>query len=800
MIAFYTVAQRWQLIDTNGSTRRGMNNRKYIYALLISGILLISFLDVNAQSYHELSTAELKQLLQRANSDSAKFDIIISLSRSYLFKPAGKLKDADSATLFIGEASRLNLKLHDKRGTGRIALLMAMIYNYQGLKEKGMRSAEAALRIFSGLNSKSDIAEALIIIGQHYNNDEPGISKKIDYYKKAISFFSQAGSQNRMATTLKDLADFQIIANQNSDALKNLRSAVSIYLSTGYKNMQGVYDLLGYDLAKMGDYVDALKYSLLAVKTAESVNDTSAQLGTIYYRAAFSYYMTKQYSAADDYINKGLRVVYKYKDTSAIIAMTLNKSYALMKLGKFTEVIPLMKQLTRLNSSSRSPGLEVELAYLFMSNYLHLKQPDRAKKYFEKLNVLARQKDLQGEIHEKALRGIITYHQFTGQYKKSYPYIAEHQHFCQKNNYKIFMPQEQLWLFKADSATRNYISAIKHYQEFKKVDDSILVEKNSRQTALLNVQYESDKKNKDIVLKARDIQLLTKQSRLQQIKLQQQRSIRNIVICTSLLLLLFLAIGYNRFRLKQRSNMLLRAQQAEINEQNHTLQNFNNEQSSLLKEKEWLLREVHHRVKNNLQVSMSLLNIQCSYLDNELARDAIQDSQRRIHAMSLIHQKLYQSETATQIDMSTYIPELVNYLKECLSKGDDINFILDVSPTALDISQAVPLGLILNEAITNAMKYAFKNNQVGTIVILLRNESDQHLRLSISDDGIGLPSDFDPQSSNSLGMNLMAGLSAQIDGEFRIQGGKGTKVDVVFAEFKLLQDRSYQEKDELIQA
>ncbi|WP_454801291.1 histidine kinase dimerization/phosphoacceptor domain -containing protein [Mucilaginibacter phyllosphaerae] len=774
--------------------------QKKLAALFLTGTLVLGGLNVDAQSSNEPSVPALKQQFKSARQDTVKLNLLMSLSRSYLFKPSGTPKDADSAFLFLREASNLNRKIQNRRAEARIALLSGMIYNYQGLKEKGLHFSREALRLSTALNLKSDVAESLIIIGQYYNNDEPGLSKKMEYYKKAITFFHQAGARNRMATTLKDLADFQIIANQNNEALINLRTAVSIYLSTGYKNMQGVYDLLGYDLAKMGDFVDALKYSLLAVKTAESVNDTSAQLGTIYYRAGFSFYMTKQYVEADHYIDKGLHIVYKFKDTSAIVIMTLNKAYTLMKLAKFNDVIPLMRQLTKLNASTLSPGLGVELAYLFMTNYLHLKQYDKAKSYFDKLKVLARQGNVQGEIHEKALRGIISYYQFTGQYNKSYSYIAEHQRFCQKNNLKIFMPQEQLWLFKADSATHNYISAIKHYQEFKKVDDSILMEKNSRQTALLNVQYESDKKDKDIVLKAKNIQLLTKQSNLQQTKLEQQRSIRNIVICGSSLLLLVLVVGYNRFRLKQRSNLLLRAQQREINEQNLTLQNFNSKQSTLLKEKEWLLREVHHRVKNNLQVTMSLLNIQCSYLDNEMARDAIQDSQRRIHAMSLIHQKLYQSETPTEIDMSIYIPELVDYLKECFGKDDNMRFLINVAPTALDISQAIPLGLILNEAITNAMKYAFKDNQTGTISISLKNDDDHRIIMSIGDDGIGLPADFDHQVSASLGMNLMSGLSAQIEGEFSICSEQGTKIDVFFQDAKFPKETVNNVKDELMLA
>ncbi|WP_162996279.1 tetratricopeptide repeat-containing sensor histidine kinase [Mucilaginibacter celer] len=767
---------------------------------VILGIMFSGVWDLKAQSSYEPGIRELKGQLGHLKRDTAKFNVLLLLSRSYLFKPEKSSRDADSALMYLNEAAVLNGELRDRRGSGRIVLLQAMIYNYQGLVDKGLQSSEAALKIFTDLRLKADIAEAQIIIGQHYNNDEPGLSRKIGYYQKAVRLFEEAGYKNRMATTLKDLADFQMIANQSTEALKNLRAAVSIYLSTGYRDMQGVYDLLGFNLARMGDYVDALKFGLLAVKTAEAVNDTSLQLGTIYYRTSFACYMTRQYASADIYVNKALKVAAKYKDTSAMVIMTLNKGYFLMKMAKFKEVIPLIAELNRLGAATRSPGAPVEMAYLSMTDYLYLKQYDKARIHFERLRSLSADPGIQGEIHEKALRGMISYYQFTGRYAESYAFIAEHQRFCKANGYRIFMPQEELWLFKADSALGNYVSAIKHYQAFKKVDDSILMEKNTRQTALLNIQYESEKKDKDILSKTKDIRYLKKQSQLQQIRLEQQKSIKNIIICGSGMLMLILIIGYNRFRLKQRNNLLLQAQQTEINEQNITLKNFNARQSSLLNEKEWLLREVHHRVKNNLQVTMSLLNIQSSYLDNEQALHAIQDSQRRIHAMSLIHQKLYQSDTPTEIDMSVYIPELVKYLKECFGIESDIRFVFDVVPVTLDVAQAIPLGLILNEAITNAIKYAFKNGQLGTIVILMKIEMPDHIRLSIADNGIGLPPDFDPDASNSLGMNLMRGLSAQIDGQMHIERYQGTRVNIVFRDFRSLQVQPDHEKNELTTA
>ncbi|HJY13883.1 MAG TPA: sensor histidine kinase, partial [Flavobacterium sp.] len=149
------------------------------------------------------------------------------------------------------------------------------------------------------------------------------------------------------------------------------------------------------------------------------------------------------------------------------------------------------------------------------------------------------------------------------------------------------------------------------------------------------------------------------------------------------------------------------------------------------------MKEIHHRVKNNLQTVISLLNSQSAYLDNDMALSAIKNSQHRIHSMSLIHQKLYNAENISTINMPNYIKELVEYLKESFNTGQRIRFEINVAPLELDVAQAVPLGLILNEAITNSIKYAFPDDRNGMVYIKLESTADKRYLLAISDNGIG---------------------------------------------------------------
>jgi two-component sensor histidine kinase len=180
---------------------------------------------------------------------------------------------------------------------------------------------------------------------------------------------------------------------------------------------------------------------------------------------------------------------------------------------------------------------------------------------------------------------------------------------------------------------------------------------------------------------------------------------------------------------------VLQAQQEEINHKNeHLSELLLGQKDSLLEEKEGLLqdkdhllcqqerllKEIHHRVKNNLQVVMSLLNSQADALQDKAALSAIQESQHRVQAMALIHQKLYQSEGVARIPMHDYIEEVVAYLHESYCLDQLVRFQLEVEPIELDVTQAVPLGLIINEVITNAFKYAFPGGLPGTVCLSLR--------------------------------------------------------------------------------
>jgi two-component sensor histidine kinase len=291
----------------------------------------------------------------------------------------------------------------------------------------------------------------------------------------------------------------------------------------------------------------------------------------------------------------------------------------------------------------------------------------------------------------------------------------------------------------------------------------------------LTVRYAAAKKDQDI-------KLLREQERAQKSELQKGKLTRNLMIAAGALLVLLLAVVISRYQLKQRTNK-------QIARKSESLQH-------LLTEKEWLLKEVHHRVKNNLHSVISLLEAQASYLEND-ALQAIENSQHRIYAMSLIHQKLYQSEDIKTINMVQYIPELVQYLRDSFDTGH-IHFNITVHPIHLNASQAIPLGLIINEALTNSIKYAFPNGRRGEISVSLTDANGKY-KLELADNGIGIPEGKANVKNNSLGLELMKGLVKEIGGNIIFENANGVKITIIF-ETGLLHYSNRLQDDHLAQA
>jgi two-component sensor histidine kinase len=398
--------------------------------------------------------------------------------------------------------------------------------------------------------------------------------------------------------------------------------------------------------------------------------------------------------------------------------------------------------------------------------YAALNKPAVAESYYlQGIDVLEK-RSMRDSYYYLGNKSIAEFYVDQKQYSKASPYLQ-----------KVFDTKHPLFSvtdlatahqlqFKIDSAKGDYLSAIKHFETAKAMTDSIFNQVRLKQSEQLQVQFETAQRDHENLV-------LRNKNNLQKSELEKAGLNRKLISIALIGSVLVIGLMLYLYRAKQKSNKMLRLRQGEINTQNTQL-------NQLLQEKEWLMKEIHHRVKNNLQIISSLLNTQSSYLDNEQALMAIRDSQNRMQAISIVHQKLYQSDDLSTIDVRRYIEELARNIQGSFHTQGRIEFVFEIENIRLTSADTVPLGLILNEAITNSVKYAFKGKNRGVITISMSKISGGQYRLEVRDNGKGLPVGFDVENCTSLGVNLMTGLTEQLNGKFEIWSENGTGVSVVF--------------------
>jgi two-component sensor histidine kinase len=247
----------------------------------------------------------------------------------------------------------------------------------------------------------------------------------------------------------------------------------------------------------------------------------------------------------------------------------------------------------------------------------------------------------------------------------------------------------------------------------------------------------------------------------------RQSSYRKSLTAGVLILLVVIAfLVANNRKAKQRG--------IQLSIKNKQIQDQNTQIEQSLKEKEALIKEIHHRVKNNLQIITSMLNLQIGKIEDEKTESIFFEAKQRINAIALTHQMLYQKATISNINLVEYIETLVRQIEASMSSAKiEIKTDLVATHNRLTIDGAVPLGLIINELLTNCYKHAFPSGKKGIITVSLR-ENSESFTIKVSDNGVGLPEDFNQEESKTLGMELVFILVEQLDSKLTIEQENGT--------------------------
>jgi len=733
--------------------------------LLINLIALHLLVSCHGRKNANVDTSDLNEYTLK---DTLTIKSSIQVALHHIRKPGENAIDMDSATLALSQADTLSMQLKYARGKAWVLLAQAEMARELGQNASSERLLQEARLIGEKENDYEVLGQCALhdaLVLSAYNTPQE-LDKKIKMNLAALECFEKLGAKDKQADILKDLGDLYQIQYRYDSALATLQRSVRLYEEIGYARTHSVYELLGAVSAMLNDYEGALQYGLKAVKVAESLQDSSIQMCSIYNRLAITYGRLNQWDKATDAFNKSLIVAKRYRDNGSVYIIAKNLCNAFIRNNRPEAGIVMLDE----TAAALPP--ESDLSKIFLaSGYLMLR---------------TKMRDFEGA--RKAAFRILEFQQDDWQTKMAWPgaylalarYFLDTKEFAQADHFLLralelgknvketeYLRNLHQLGFKIDSAQGKYLPAIEHFRMYKMLGDSLLNETKNKSISRLQVEFETEKKNRDIELKEKNIALLTKQGMLRDAELKQANLVRNVTLAVGGLLLLVFGLLYRSFKARQGYTKDVESKNIQLRE--------------LIDEREWLLKEIHHRVKNNLQIIMSLLNTQSAYVDNPNALEAIRNSQHRMFAMSLIHQKLYQAENISSVNMPSYIMDFIQYLQSSMGTvAEKVRFKHHIDDIELTVAQSVPIGLILNEAVTNCVKYAFPDERARGNVDVEMIQRAERVCLTIRDDGVGLPEGFDIRVTASLGMSLIKGLSKQLEAELSIVGDAGTTISLSF--------------------
>jgi two-component system, sensor histidine kinase PdtaS len=742
-------------------------------------LLLLSFISATAtllsQEITRRDADSMVTALKKAKQGIQRIDLLLNLAQFHIFKPGELAIDFDSATVCIKEAAALNKTVKSPVASGYILFTESFLLNEKGEKDKARKALEQAITFLEAGNNKSYLGRAVYELSNHYSwENTQELVQKTALVKRSVQAFQEAGDLGRKAASLKMLGDLLNLNGDNQQAIEALKLCLLTYDSIGHKPLHGVYSLLARTYTAQTDYKNALDYALLALKTAEADGDNTMQMCQINNDIGLLYNRLKEFELSIRYYKAALDVAIKHDESSSIIVLMTGIAAGYNSLNQPKKALEFLESVPKKHVRPKNDDERIVLMVSYLRTHSGTKEPGRGQKYCDMLMKLVNNPDVAKGTKITAHRTLAGYCRRIKNYEAARFYLSKNKDLARGTApVPVWVSLDLDVWHRLDAEQGRFREAYEHLKEYKLISDSIFNATKAKQLKQLEVQYETEKKDDSIRSKNSDILVLTQKNQIQQANLKQATIIKNVTIVGIIVAFIIAGLLYRQYTIKQKSNNVITLKNQQITIKNEQLQH-------LLTEKEWLLKEIHHRVKNNLQIVMSLLNSQSAHINNEPALTAIHDSQHRVHAMSLIHQKLYNTENVSSINMSSYIRELVSYLADSFDTKQRIRFELDIEPLEMDVSQAVPLGLILNEAITNSIKYAFPDKKNGMISISLAATGTNQYLLTISDNGIGIPVHVKNKKSGSLGMSLMQGLTEDLDGRFSIENNNGTAIEISF--------------------
>lgn len=596
-------------------------------------------------------------------------------------------------------------------------------------------------------------------------------------FEQALPLVRESGDEAALGRLLKSIGDVYACRNYFRQSIDHYREALPLLRKTEQARLQGeCLEKMAGIQAQFGYSEPAIQHYNRALKIKTALGDDPEGVAYCHARLSRLYFTEKNYEEALAHNRETLRLAGSdwATETNAVI----QEAVILTFMERHEQAEQSLQKARDLVSRQNDPSAKIKL-YAATSNwYLSRQDRDHAKVYLDSAKMLI-QGSQNPELAIEGLDQMALIHQKNGDYRAAFEAMVW------LNRYKDIFRTENIERISAEindaAATALREKEIEYLHLNNQLKATALKQEQTARTALLreNLYQDSALTNQALLLaalatesKLRQEQLdrektlnaaLNRENELKQQNLNQERRIQRLLWLGLALFAVLGAIIFYQYRKQQRNNAIIRRQSDELT---------------------MLNREVHHRVKNNLQVISSMLDLQSQVLHDTRAKTVIREAILRVQAMAFIHQNLYHDDASNIVDMPDYIATLSDHLFNTYNiHPDRIRLFMQIEPLRLHTDTAVPLGMILNELVSNALKYAFKGRETGTLRVVLQRR-ENHLLLRVADDGVGVPKDFNPERSASFGFELIRAFAQKLKATVQVDGTGGTDVQVLVSKFK----------------
>lgn len=480
------------------------------------------------------------------------------------------------------------------------------------------------------------------------------------------------------------------------------------------------------------------------------------------------YIYNENWDKASEYSDLILQLADKTENldiqTKSLLFTTVASAYNGAKL--YTKGLNYALKANKINFEIGNLEIIVNNLNVLTEIYTSLNETDLAIKYCKKII----EYPVSDKYKVEAYNLLAKNYQIRENYKSALYYQSKSVDIVNTLNKSDKSSSEIYRNFYKDLATIQYLlgdysNAYKNLSKYTDLNTKVIKNEKKNDINALLLKFDSKEKN----LRLKELTLQKKNKELAYNIQQNYLIFTSSILLLTLIILIILVYFYRRNKIKSKL----------ITFQNNELEKFSEQIKESLIEKSLLLKEIHHRVKNNLQIIISLLGLEAKEGKTKNITEFLEVSETRIQTIALIHQSLYENDQLNRINFNNYLEQLVSFLKAALSwEMDNITIQIEVENIFLNIETAIPMALIVNELLTNTFKYAYPNQEKGKVIIAIEQMSEYEFKLTYFDNGIGFHEN--QETTQSFGMNLVKMLAKQLKGNFVKVRSKGTKYTLVF--------------------